>query len=137
MGEVSVERLTKLVDRALEDQGYAERLFSDPDAIARENNLSDAETAVVKQMSREQFDAARTDAKAQEGDRELPDEALESVAGGRGSLSLGGRATSMIIGRSILGASGQSYKNLTNAGCGCCPWAGNANLGGANSLPAV
>jgi hypothetical protein len=135
MSEVSVERLTKLVDKALEDEEYANRLFNDPDAIARENNLSDAEIAVVKQMGREQFDTARADAKAKEADQELSDDDLEAVAGGRGSFSIGGRASSMIVGRSILGASGKSYKNLTNAGCGCCPWAGNANLGSTHSLP--
>lgn len=116
MPAVSVDKLKQVVDRGLRDTTYADRIFNDPDRIAQEHGLSDDEKLVLKQMDRKQFDAARKDAEekarlAQTG--QLSDAELDGVAGGT--------AINMIVGRSILGASGKSYKNLM-AACDCCPW---------------
>lgn len=133
MANVSVEKLSKLVEVALADAAYAERLFRDPEGIAREQGLTLDEQAVVKQMSREQFETARRDAQAQAGE-ELTEADLASVVGGATGLSAGvaGICTSMIVGRSLIGATGGSYAKVA-AGCDCCAWKGGS-IGGANVI---
>lgn len=134
MSAVSVEKLKTVVDRALDDEAYADRLFTEPEAIAKEAGLSESEALVVKQMNREQFDVARKDAEKTAASGELSDHELENVAGGAtiGSFST---TSSMIIGRSLISATGGSYQNLAAAGCGCCGWAGSIGSG-ALTLPA-
>lgn len=130
MATESVEKLRKVVDRALQDGAYAERLFKEPDAVAAEHNLSDAEKLVVKQMNRAQFETARKDAAKRAGGGELTDMELAGVAGGRGFSSPAlGTAANMILGRSITGASGGSPSHLAGAGCDCCGWKGSINMG--------
>lgn len=134
MAAVKIEKLKQVVDRGLKDSSYAERIFSDPDGVAREHGLSDDEKLVLKQMDRKRFDTARDDA-AQEAKRaqggELKDSELAKVAGGGLELSgpTLGTAADMIIGRSILGVTGTSYMNLT-AACDCCAWKGAFVAGG-------
>ncbi len=140
MSAVSVEKLKQLVNKALSDDGYAERLFADPVAVARESGLSDDETLVVKQMNREQFQIARRDAEA-EGKRllskDLSDQDLGAVVGGSGQLMAlnANTAAHMIIGRSVLGATGTAYNKLTTAACDCCAWKGGITMGAAVSFP--
>lgn len=130
MAAESVEKLSKVVDRALKDDAYAERLFEEPDAVAAEYRLSDAEKLVVKQMSREQFVTARKDAAKRAGRGGLTDQDLEGVAGGRRfSSPMLGTAANMILGRSITRASGGPLSHLAGAACDCCGWKGSINMG--------
>ena len=124
MAEVSVEKLRTIVTKALQDNAYAEKLFQEPEAVAREQGLTADETLVVKQMNREQFDQARKDAAAYS--EELSDQDLEGVAGGTLTTTSAtlGTATNMVIGRCIISATGDSYVDLSVAGCGCCAWKG-------------
>ena len=121
LAQASVEKLQKLVAQVLEDEEYAEKFFSDPEQIAREQGLSDDETLVVKQMNRDQFEQAMADAAAFSG--ELSDNELESVVGGAAYSSVG-VSTNMIVGRSIMSATGSSYQKLASAACDCCGWKG-------------
>jgi hypothetical protein len=134
MPAVSVEKLKQLVDRALSDEGYAERLFEDPEKIAREHELSDDETLVVKQMNREQFQVARRDAEEEAKrllSKEISDRDLAAVVGGSGTMALQMSTTAnMIVGRSVLGATGTSYHKLTTSACDCCAWKGGITMGG-------
>jgi hypothetical protein len=136
MANVSVEKLSRLVESALADGAFAERLFKDPDGIAREQGLTPEEHAVVKQMTRAQFETARRDARAQAAGGELTEADLESVIGGTLGLSAGalGTCTSMIVGRSLIGATGGSYAKAA-AGCDCCAWKGGMIGGATVSLP--
>ncbi len=136
MAANSVERLSRVVDRALSDDAYAERLFEEPDAIAAEHQLSGAEKLVLKQMSRQQFETARQDAARRGATGELTEDALAGVAGGAGfSGGTLGTATRMILGRSVTAATGGSFSHLAGAGCECCAWKGKINMG-AVVLPA-
>ena len=130
MAQGSVVKLSQIVDRALRDDAYAERLFSEPEAIAAEHQLSSAERLVLKQMNRQQFETARHDAAKRSASGELTDEALAGVAGGAGF----GTAASMILGRSVTAATGGSSPRA-GAGCDCCGWKGKIDMG-ALILPA-
>ena len=55
----SITRLMQLVDKALRDTAYAERIFNEPDEIARENGLSDNETHVLRHMNPQLLERAR------------------------------------------------------------------------------
>jgi len=140
MSAVSVDKLKELVDKALSDDAYAERLFADPGKIAHEHGLSDDETLVVKQMNRDQFHTARRDAEAEAKrllSKELGDKELGAVVGGSSQLLALNASTAahMIIGRSVLGATGTAYSKLTTAACDCCAWKGGITMGSMVSLP--
>jgi hypothetical protein len=125
MAAITVEKITKLVDKALQDPTLAERIFKDPDAVARENGLSDDEKLVVKQMNRQHFETARRDAdqEARKGQSDaLSEEEMGSVVGGATYPIVQTTATKMIVGRAILGAEGTNLASLKNADCDCCPW---------------
>ena len=130
---LSVEKLRAVIDRALDDADYAERLFTDPAAIARESDLSADEALVVKQMTREQFTKARIDATSITG--ELSESDLSTVTGGIIAVAPQRVSTNMILGRSISGATGASFSTLTGAGCDCCAWKGGISAGGMASNP--
>ena len=49
-------QLTELLSRALLDSELCDRLFTDPEAIAREFNLPRAEAQAIKQLDRRKFD---------------------------------------------------------------------------------
>jgi len=124
MAQGSVVKLSQIVDRALRDDAFAERLFSESEAIAAEHQLSSAEKLVLKQMSRQQFETARHDAAKRSGSGELSDEALAGVAGG----GVFGTAAAMILGRSVTAATGgSSFKPTAN--CDCCGWKGKIDMG--------
>ena len=136
MGTVSVDKLRQVVNQALESDAFAQRLFSEPDTIAKESGLSDDEKLVLKQMNREQFQVARKDASEKTTSRELSETELAGVAGGVLSYSsLLGTTTDMIIGRSITSATGGSYASLTSASCDCCKWKGGVSCSSI-TLPA-
>src|SRR5262249_2839455 len=91
--------LIKLANQALDDPPFAERIFREPDNVARENRLSENETKVLRQMTREQIAIAREDAahvaamrlaEANEKGQPTPAE-IDAIAG------------RMVVGRSILG----------------------------------
>ncbi|MBL8414965.1 MAG: hypothetical protein JNM42_11055 [Propionivibrio sp.] len=130
---LSVEKLRAVIDKALDDADYAERLFTDPAAIARENGLSADEELVVKQMNREQFTKARIDAASITG--ELSEADLSTVTGGIIAIAPQKVSTNMILGRSISYATGNSFSTLTAAGCECCAWKGSISAGGMVSNP--
>jgi hypothetical protein len=137
MAEVSVEKLRGVISKALQDDALAERLFSEPRTVASEQGLSADEALVLEQMDRAMFDTAQQDAASQTS--ELTDEDLDEVAGGTAysSISTLGVATNMIVGRSIMCATGKSYSSLTNAACDCCAWKGGISAGGMVTLPGV
>jgi len=130
---LSVEKLRAVIDRALDDADYAERLFTDPAAIALESGLSADEALVVKQMTREQFTKARIDASGITG--ELSEADLSEVTGGIIAVTTQKVSTNMILGRSISCATGNSFNTLAAAGCECCAWKGAINAGGMVSNP--
>jgi hypothetical protein len=49
-------QLIELVSRAMLDEDLCARLFTDPAAIAREFNLSGAETQVIRLLDRRKFE---------------------------------------------------------------------------------
>jgi len=51
-------RLTELIGRALLDQELRDRLFADPEAVARVFDLSAAEAEAIKRLDRRTFEAA-------------------------------------------------------------------------------
>ena len=130
---LSVEKLRAVIDRALDDADYAEKLFTDPAAIALESGLSADEELVVKQMNREQFTKARIDAASITG--ELSEADLSTVTGGIIAIAPQKVSTNMIHGRSISYATGNSFSTLTVVGCECCVWKGSISAGGMVSNP--
>lgn len=121
----SARALVAIAGQALSDDALAERIFAEPDAVAAQHNLSDHEKLVLRHMTREQFDLARTDAARVSADRlaaagpgRLPPHATDAlqIAGG------------MVVGRSILAAVGRSYLDAANAHA-CCPWGHAIQLG--------
>jgi hypothetical protein len=110
-------RLIKIANAAIADPALAERIFREPDAVASQNNLSENETKVLRQMTREQFATAREDATnvafhrlAEAGERGEPRQSEIEAIEGR-----------MVVGRSILAAVGRSYLDAADAHA-CCPW---------------
>ena len=51
-------QLIELLSRALLDEELSDRLFTDPEAIAREFNLPPAETDAIKLLDRRKFEQA-------------------------------------------------------------------------------
>ena len=51
-------QLTELLSRALLDEELRDRLFANPEAIAREFDLGAAEAQAMKQLDRGKFEAA-------------------------------------------------------------------------------
>lgn len=123
--------LIKIATAGLTDLSLAERIVRDPDAVASENNLSENEIKVLKQMTREQFATAREDAAhvaakrlADAGEKGQPtQEEIDAIAG------------RMVVGRSILAAVGRSYLDAADAHA-CCPWNKAIQIG-VNSDPAM
>lgn len=116
--------LVKIANAALIDSSLAERIFNAPDAVASQNKLSENETKVLKQMTREQFATAREDA-ASVAAKRLAD------AGERGQPTqdeINAIAGRMVVGRSILAAVGRSYLDAADAH-GCCPWNKSIQIG--------
>jgi hypothetical protein len=50
--------LTELLSRALLDEELCDRLFTDPEAVAREFNLSRAEAQAIQLIDRRKFEQA-------------------------------------------------------------------------------
>lgn len=123
--------LVRIADQALSNNTLAERIFSQPDAVASQFNLSKNETLVLRQMTREQFQTARTDAAHVVATR-LPFVAKMQMPPGATDARL--ITEHMIVGRAILAAVGRSYLNAANAH-DCCPWNKSIELG-INSDPA-
>ena len=123
--------LIRIATAGLTDSSLAERISRDPDAVASENNLSENEIKVLKQMTREQFATAREDAAhvaaqrlADAGEKGQPtQEEINAIAG------------RMVVGRSILAAVGRSYLDAADAHA-CCPWNKAIQIG-VNSDPAM
>ena len=123
--------LIKIASAGLNDSSLAERIFREPDAVALENKLSENETKVLKQMTREQFATAREDA-ANVAAKRLAD------AGEKGRPTAGeieAVAGRMVVGRAILAAVGRSYLDAADAHA-CCPWNKAIQIG-VNSDPAM
>jgi hypothetical protein len=55
---VPSRHLTELIGRALLDRQLCDRLFADPEAIARAFDLTAAETQAIKLLDRRTFEAA-------------------------------------------------------------------------------
>ncbi len=50
-------QLTELLGRALLDEELRDRIFADPEAVAREFDLAAAEAQAIRQLDREKFEA--------------------------------------------------------------------------------
>lgn len=121
----STRQLLSIADRALMDEGLARRISADPDSVASQYNLSDTERLVLRHMTPEQFEIARTDAARVRADRlaavgsaNLPASAINEKLIAKG----------MVVGRAILAAMGRSYLEAANAHS-CCPWGKAIQLG--------
>jgi ABC-type iron transport system FetAB permease component len=51
-------QLTELLSRALLDKELRDRIFADPETVARELDLAAAEVQAIKRLDRERFEAA-------------------------------------------------------------------------------
>jgi len=109
--------LVKIANAAITDTALAERIFREPDSVASENNLSENETKVLRQMTREQFATAREDATHVAAMR-LTEAGMRGEPTRDEINSIAGR---MVVGRSILAAVGRSYLDAADAHA-CCPW---------------
>jgi hypothetical protein len=124
-------RLLRIAAQALSNHALAERIFRDPDAVAKQYHLSKNERLVLRHMDRTQFQTARSDAAhlvktrlAEAGTTRLPADATNAQRIAKG----------MIVGRAILAAVGRSYLEAGNS-CSCCQWSSTLELG-VNSDPA-
>jgi hypothetical protein len=52
---VSSPQLNELLGKALLDEQLRDRLFTEPETVAREFNLTDAETEAIKRLDRQRF----------------------------------------------------------------------------------
>jgi hypothetical protein len=52
---VSSPQLNELLGKALLDEQLRDRLFTDPEAVAREFNLTGPETEAIKRLDRQKF----------------------------------------------------------------------------------
>jgi hypothetical protein len=123
--------LIRLADRALSDERLAQRIFREPDAVAMEFHLSNAERLVLRHMDAEQFQVARTDAARLVADRVSRGAGMRMPPGATDARLITER---MIVGRAILAAVGRSYLDAADAHA-CCPWSKAIELG-INSDPA-
>jgi hypothetical protein len=123
--------LLRIVDQALSNNGLAERIYRDPDAVAAEFQLSSNERLVLRQMTREQFQVARMDAARLVTGRTVNARTTRLPAGATDARLITER---MIVGRAILAAVGRSYLEAADAQA-CCPWSKAIELG-INSDPA-
>jgi hypothetical protein len=117
--------LLKIADQALSDNALAERISRDPDGVAKQYHLSNAELLVLRHMNRAQFATARADAA----------QVVSSRMSYAGSMRMPPGATDirqiterMVVGRAILAAAGRSYLDAANAHA-CCPWSKAIELG--------
>ena len=126
----TAKRLLQIATQALSNPALAQRIFRDPDGVARQYHLSKAEARVLHHMDQRQFQAARSDAarlvrkrRAEAGRTPLPPNATNTHLITEG----------MIVGRAILAAVGRSYLSAKDQ-AGCCQWTGALELG-LNSDP--
>jgi len=125
-------RLLSIAAQALTNGALAQRIFRDPDGVARQYHLSKAETRVLHHMDQRQFQVARSDAarivaqrRAEAGATPLPPRAVNTRLITEG----------MIVGRAILAAVGRSYLDVKDHAQCCCGWSSALQLG-VNSDPA-
>ena len=52
---VSSAQLNELLGKALLDERLRDRLFTEPEIVAREFNLTEAETEAIKRLDRQKF----------------------------------------------------------------------------------
>jgi hypothetical protein len=115
--------LLKITQRAMSDRSMAERVFKDPDGVARQFHLSDSERKVLQHMDEAQFQTARADA-----ERLV---AARNSSGARmppGATDAPLIAERMVVGRAILAAVGRSYLEAASANA-CCPWSKAIEVG--------
>jgi hypothetical protein len=123
--------LLRIADQALSDNALAERISRDPDGVAAQFHLSNNERLVLRHMTFQQFQTARTDAARVVATRMSYARSMAMPAGATDPRRI---TEGMIVGRAILAAAGRSYLNASNANA-CCPWSKAIELG-INSDPA-
>jgi len=123
--------LLKIAGMALSDSALAERIARDPEGVAAQYHLSNSERLVLRHMTQEQFQTARTDAAQLAATRMAYRGPMRMPAGATDAHLI---TAGMIVGRAILAAAGRSYLNASNANA-CCPWSKAIELG-INSDPA-
>ena len=124
--------LLRIAEQALSDSALAERISRDPDGVAAQYHLSNGERLVLRHMTREQFQTARSDAARLVATRLTSERSVRLPAGATDSRLITER---MVVGRAILAAVGRSYLEAADANA-CCPWSKSIELG-INSDPAV
>jgi hypothetical protein len=123
--------LLRIAGQALSDSALAERISRDPDGVAAQFHLSNNERLVLRHMTFEQFQTARSDAARVVATRMSYARSMAMPAGATDPRRI---TEGMIVGRAILAAAGRSYLNASNANA-CCPWSKAIELG-VNSDPA-
>ena len=121
----NTEGLVRLAGMALSDNGLAERIFRNPDAVAAQYHLSQNELHVLRHMDRVQFETARKDARQVVADRRAEAGSMRLPAD---AVNVRLIAERMVVGRAILAAVGRSYLEAANAHQ-CCPWGHSIELG--------
>jgi hypothetical protein len=117
--------LLRIADQALSDNALAERISRDPDGVAEQYHLSNSERLVLRHMTREQFQTARSDAARLVATRLTSERSVRLPAGATDSRLITER---MVVGRAILAAVGRSYLDAADANA-CCPWSKSIELG--------
>jgi hypothetical protein len=117
--------LLRIADQALSNGALAERIARDPDGVAKQFHLSNAELLVLRHMDRQQFEMARADAASLVTSRLAVAGSMQMPPGATDSRLITER---MIVGRAILAAVGRSYLDAANAHA-CCPWSKAIELG--------
>jgi hypothetical protein len=117
--------LLRIAGQALSDNALAERISRDPDGVAAQFHLSNNERLVLRHMTLEQFQTARSDAARVVATRMSYARSMTMPAGATDPRRI---TEGMIVGRAILAAAGRSYLNASNANA-CCPWSKAIELG--------
>ena len=117
--------LLRIAGQALSDNALAERISRDPDGVAAQFHLSNNERLVLRHMTLEQFQTARSDAARVVATRMSYARSMAMPAGATDPRRI---TEGMIVGRAILAAAGRSYLNASNANA-CCPWSKAIELG--------
>ena len=119
----STQKLLQIADQAMSDSALAGRISREPDAVAKQFNLSDNERAVLRHMNSAQFDTARRDSAQLVQKRTASGQPMPAGATDTRRIT-----EQMVVGRAILAAVGRNYLSAQNAS-GCCPWGHSIEVG--------
>jgi hypothetical protein len=119
----STQKLLQIADQAMSDNALAGRISREPDAVAKQFNLSDSERAVLRHMNSSQFEAARRDSAQLVQKRMASGQPMPPGATNTKLIT-----EQMVVGRAILAAVGKNYLTAAKAN-ECCPWGHSIEVG--------